>query len=122
LFTAVRIPLHGAAGVARDDDATAADPDARAHGGQEEREALLAERPFERGRDANVVPHPDPPRQLDVPPSPNHSAVEGLHLREAEQGDHPFPGDPSFHPAVPTLHHRTAHAVYRIKPFSAPNL
>src|SRR2546428_13568701 len=38
-----------------------------------------------------------------------------LGLGEAEQGRHPFHGDPPFHAAVPVSRHRTAHSFHPIK-------
>src|SRR5205807_10493511 len=109
LLSAVGVSLHGPAGTARDDDATLAQANPRAHGRQEERETFLAEGPFERRRHTDVVPHADPTGEFDIASRPFRPAVERLGLRETEQGRHALPLDPSLHAAVPTCCHRTAH-------------
>jgi len=100
--------LDGAARGARHDDATATDADPRTDGRQEEREALLAKGTLEGGGHPDVVPHPDPSRQFDVPSGPPVSAMKGFRFRKPEQRCHPFRGDPSLHAAVSALRHRTA--------------
>jgi len=101
--------LHGPAGTARDDDATLAQANPRAHGRQEERETFLAEGPFERRRHTDVVPHADPTGEFDIASRPFRPAVQGLGLREMEEGRHALPCDPPLHAAVSTFRHRTAH-------------
>ena len=111
LLPTVRVSLHGPARTARDDDAPAAHSDPRAHGWKEEGEAFLAEGPLERSRHTDVVPHPDPTGEFDIPSRAFRPAVQGLRLRETEQGRHALSGDSSLHAAVPAFHHRTAHRV-----------
>jgi hypothetical protein len=107
LLPTIGIALDRSAGSARDHDATPADSDPRAHGRKEEREALLAEGTLEQTRDADVVTHSDPAREFDVSPRPVGMSLQGLRLRETEEGRHAFRGDPTLHAAVSALRHRT---------------
>ena len=72
----------------------------------------MAEAPPEVRRNPHVVPHPDPPRELDVAPGPRGAAGEPLGLREAEEDAHPLEGNPTLHPPMPALGH-----VRRTDPF-----
>jgi len=101
--------LYGSAGAARDDDATLAHTNSRADGRQEERETFLAKGPFEPRGHADVVPHADPTGEFDIASRPFRPTVQGLGLRELEQGRHALPRDPPLHAAVSTFRHRTAH-------------
>src|SRR5439155_1532429 len=78
LLPRVRGTLDGSAGGTRDDDPPSADADAGADRRQQEREALLAEGPFEWRGHADVVPHPDPPREFHISSSPAGMAAQGL--------------------------------------------
>jgi len=100
--------LDGPARGARDDDAPSADADPRADGRQEEREAFLAERPFEGRGHPGVVPHADAPRELDVTPRAIRVTLERLLFRQAEQRRHPLERDSPLHTSVAALDHRTA--------------
>jgi len=98
--------LDGAARSARHDDPAPSHPDAGAHGGEEERETFLAEGPLERRGHADVVSHPDPPRQFDVASRAARVALERLALGQVEERRHPLQGDPPLHAAVSSLRHR----------------
>jgi len=114
--------LDGSAGGTCDDDSPSADADAGADRRQQEREALLAEGPFEWRGHADVVPHPDPPREFHISSSPAGMAAQGLRLREPKERHHALAGDPALHAAVPALHHVVAQPSPRIKSFAATNL
>ncbi len=106
LFPTIRIALDRAARGARDDDPAPSHPDPGAHGRQQKREALLAERPLEGGWHPDVVAHPDPTRELHVPSRSAGMALERLAFGQAEERRHALQGDPPLHAAVPSLRHR----------------
>jgi hypothetical protein len=122
LLSSVRKPLHRSARDAGDDDPTATDAHSGADRRQEEGETALAERPFERGRDADVVPHSDSSREFNVSSSSTRVTMQRLRFGETEQSGHALDRDATFHAAVPTLHHHVAQSNPPIKPFAATNL